>query len=426
MPDDSRTAQLPSPPAIVCSGAIRQRDPTIFKGTGDQDAEDWLTSYERVSAYNRWDDAMKRYNVGFCFREVAERWFNNNDAKMSTWDAFKNDFMDVFGRPALRKLLAQQRLGERAQQAGETFTSYIEDIIDLCRRANDAMPESEKIRHIMKGIEEDAFQMLLSKNPQNIGEVVSLCQSYDELRKQRIYARHRLAATDASLSALSFDDPSVQERIKGLVREEVARQLSLLSCTVPTACAQVPGVASPLHQIIREQVAEALPSTCQQTTVTAPLSYADVASAPRHPGSSVPYPLSTPIVYDGVIARPRYTGPPLVRSTPTPARPPLRVSASASPNPWRTADNRPICFACRIPGHVARFCRRVQSSDYAYRGHAYDGHPYMTRQPYEPTSPGQPRRSFASDEPSRHRSPSPRRRSLSPMHRRPSAPHEEN
>ncbi|KAH8035831.1 hypothetical protein HPB51_009827 [Rhipicephalus microplus] len=44
------------------------------------------------------------------------------------------------------------------------------------------------------------------------------------------------------------------------------------------------------------------------------------------------------------------------------ARPFSRPPPRRFQNPWRTQDNRPICFACGIAGHVARFCRRRSSS----------------------------------------------------------------
>ncbi|XP_077548354.1 uncharacterized protein LOC144161583 [Haemaphysalis longicornis] len=188
---------------IVCSVTLRQRDPLFFNGTDGRDAEDWLSIFERVSTYNKWDDTMKLNNVGFYFTGLDETWFNNNRSTFTTWPDFKAKFTKVFGRPALRKLQAEQRLRERAQQAGETFTSYIEDVVDLCRRANPAMAESDKIKHILKGIEDDAFQMLLSKNPQTISDVVNWCQSYDELRKQRIFTRQRLSREEPQLNVLA-------------------------------------------------------------------------------------------------------------------------------------------------------------------------------------------------------------------------------
>ncbi|XP_077532421.1 uncharacterized protein LOC144144791 [Haemaphysalis longicornis] len=230
---------------IMCSGSLPRRDPAKFSGADDHDAEDWLSSFERVSAYNRWDDPTKRANVGYSLTQIAERWFLNNDADMTTWSAFKTRFLEVFGRPAVRKLKAEQSLRGRVQLPDETYTSYIEDVVDLCRRVNPAMPESEKIKHVLKGIEDGAFQMLLSKDPQSVADIIKWCLSYDELRKQRISTRQCFPNDEphrASLSALavSSDLAPLLPHIEQFVREEVARQLNLQplastpSCPLPT------------------------------------------------------------------------------------------------------------------------------------------------------------------------------------------------
>lgn len=75
----------------------------------------------------------------------------------------------------MRKLRAEQRLRTRAQKTGETFTSYIEDVLDLCKRIEPSMAEADKIKHVMKGIDDDAFQMLLARDPRSVADVVNLC-----------------------------------------------------------------------------------------------------------------------------------------------------------------------------------------------------------------------------------------------------------
>ncbi|XP_077560627.1 uncharacterized protein LOC144175423 [Haemaphysalis longicornis] len=197
-------------PPIVCPGTIRPRDPASFSGIGDRDVEDWLSTFERISTHNKWDDAMKLNNVGFSFTHLAELWFNNHHRDMTTWAEFRERFMKAFGRPEVRKLQAEQRLRVRAQKTGEDFTSYIEDVVDLCKRVDPNMLETEKVKHILKGIDDDAFQMLLSKDPRTVSDVISLCQSYDELRKQRALTRRPLAQNEPLASlAVDLDDPSV-------------------------------------------------------------------------------------------------------------------------------------------------------------------------------------------------------------------------
>ena len=417
MADETTQQGTPQPPMVIVPTALRLRDPPFFDGTDEQDVEDWLSTFEKVGASNKWDDPSKLQYVSFYLKEVASLWFHNHQSEFATWGAFKQRIADVFGRPEVRKLRAEQRLRGRAQLQGEGFTSYIEDVLDLCKRLDPSMSEGDKIKHILKGIDDDAFQMLLAKDPRTVSEVATLCQSFDELRKQRVLAR-RAAGTDQSLASLTLggEHNMLLSEIKRYVREEVARQLSCLSY-LPTAEHATQQLAPAIRQVIQEQVSEALPPASQPTPVAAPLSYAAVAATPPRP-----LPVATP--------RP-------VRA-PTTSLPGTQQCYSG--NPWRTLDNRPICYACGYPGHVARFCRRrfaatsaaPRYSDYSFRA-PYDAQRELPRQrdriPAErdplPTErdrePAPEYRLFAS-----RRSPSPLRRSLSSLRRRPSHLETEN
>lgn len=408
MPDDPSPTSPPVTPAIVCAGAQRQRDPDIFSGTDEKDVEDWLESYERASNTNKWDDTQKLNNAMFYLSGVAKLWFRNHEADLRTWARFKTSIADVFGRPGVRKLRAEQRLRSRSQQTGETFTSYIEDIVDLCRRVNPTMAEGDKVRHIMKGISDDAFHMLLSKSPDTVSQVIELCQSFDELCRQRLLTR-RPPVSDESLASVAVapDMDSLLCQIKEFVRAEVARQLSLLS----SATSPPSSLPANLRQVIQEQVCAALPSARDTPPVptpvafpevTAPLSYAEALSRPP-PQTFAPFPSAVPLRPAPHFVQPRYPH---------------------SSGQWRTPDNRPICFACGLPGHIARFCRRRPTS---YR-RSFDIEPYGSPHPSSsvPQNPGQTS-SYSDHRPLvDRRSPSPRRRSLSPMRRRPSTPEREN
>ncbi|XP_075742234.1 uncharacterized protein LOC142795730 [Rhipicephalus microplus] len=398
----------PSAAPSTCPGATRQRDPPIFSGSGEQDVEDWLSLYERVSASNKWDNDSKLAYVIFYLADVAKLWFTNRETAIASWSTFKTLVTEAFGRPEVRKLRADQRLRHRAQQPGETFTSYIEDVLDLCKRVNSSMPEEEKIRHILKGIEDGAFQMLLAKSPTTIAALVSLCQSFDELRRQRSIARQSVPSPD-SISAVALANGNVHQgtlsnQIKDFIREEVARQLSLL----PHSDAPTTSLPSNMQQAIRTEICNALP--------TVPASY---------PCTSVPSDLSTagyaptappsPLSYAAVVARPP-PHPVALSAPPPPASPPVYRPPPCffrPSNEWRTRDNRPICFACGIAGHIARFCRRRPTP-----AHAYFGAPTYAPQ-QTTTSRYEQRHSDSDHHPSTARFSSPRRRSPSPMRRRP-------
>ncbi|CAN8026725.1 unnamed protein product, partial [Ixodes persulcatus] len=123
--------------------ALRQRDPKWFSGAGDDDVEDWLDSYDRASRHNKRDPATKLSNAVFYLSDVANLWFKNHEAVLTTWDEFPAKIKEVFGRPAVRKLTAERKLNIRVQQPEETFTAYIEEVLQLCRRSNPDMTEKK-------------------------------------------------------------------------------------------------------------------------------------------------------------------------------------------------------------------------------------------------------------------------------------------
>ena len=115
------------------------RSPCIFTGDSQQDANRWLKDFDRISAYNRWDDQMCLANVIFYLAGTARQWFDNNEDTFTNWSVFRESLKSTFCRAADIKRLAERQLLTRAQQNGETSESYIQDVLALCRKANPSM-----------------------------------------------------------------------------------------------------------------------------------------------------------------------------------------------------------------------------------------------------------------------------------------------
>lgn len=144
MADPGPSQAAPVPTTILCAGVPRHRDPPIFSGTDDQDVEDWIVEYERVSSCNKWDDRAKLTNVHFYIADVAGLWFKNHENEITNWSTFTAAVTEVFGRPAVRRLRAEQRLRSRVQRREETFTSYIEDVLSFASASTHLSPKGTK------------------------------------------------------------------------------------------------------------------------------------------------------------------------------------------------------------------------------------------------------------------------------------------
>ncbi|KAH7986822.1 hypothetical protein HPB51_026602 [Rhipicephalus microplus] len=133
-----------------------------------------------------------------------------------------------------------------------------------------------------------------------------------------------------------------EAQIQQFVREEVSRQLSRVPY-VPTSARTL---TSTLLKSIEEQVSDILSPTYHSSPISSPLTLRPPCDHRRC------YQLSR-ILFD--------SPDPSTQQLHRPQPRPVRHSSAPSTNPWRTPDNRPICYFRHLPGHVARYCR---SRDY--------------------------------------------------------------
>lgn len=388
------SANASSPGPAQCIVTSRQRDPPNFAGLRGDDVEDWLDSYERVSAYNRWDDTLKLKNVCFSLSEVAKTWFLNKEDTIDDWADFTTKLRMIFGSSTVRSEGAKKKLAVRLQHPNETYTSYIEDVLALCRRVDKNMSEADRVRHILKGIGQFAFSALALQNPTTVSDVTATCQRLDALQSERI---------QPETPSRQLGDEDLRSIIRAIIREELNNHAD--SCASNSSySAATPG----LREIIKEELSS--------MTSQAPPDYTA--------------PLATPS-YSEVAARPPLPVAPVIsqhHSRYVSAFPP-------APGPrqyyhhWRQPRSeppatRPVCFYCGFRGHIARFCRRRQQDerrgyDIYERDEMSPRSSYPRRAYQSPTRRSPPPTDLAdisrNRRESRPRSPSPFRRSVSPL-----------
>ncbi|UYV64119.1 hypothetical protein LAZ67_2006616, partial [Cordylochernes scorpioides] len=286
----------------------RQRDPSTFSGDGNINPGQWLKEYERVSKYNRWDETMKLANVVFYLNGTAGRWFDNNEESLNSWRSFEDAFRGVFGLQEDSARRAEEVLKSRAQKAEESSESYIQEILSLCHQVNPRMEEGEIVAHIIKGISEDTYQVLVAKDIQTVDEILKFCRHLTTVKQRRI-GRTKFARLSNVMPISCVDDSDdLAGLIRRIVREEIQKVFSAPEVINPLR------EVNALEQTVREEVSRALQPTRPQVNV--------VQQQPRTPYYNIDRP-----------TQPRKT------------------------EHWRTYDDKPICFHCGRPGHVVRYCR---------------------------------------------------------------------
>ncbi|XP_077548100.1 uncharacterized protein LOC144160842 [Haemaphysalis longicornis] len=366
----------------------------MFAGLRNEDVDEWLDTFERVSAFNRWDDRAKLENVSWSLDEVAKTWFRNNVHRIDDWNDFTTQLRQIFGSSSACSDIAKKKLEGRFQHPCETYTSYIEDVVALCRKVNKDMTEADRVRHILKGIGQFAFNALALQNPTTVSDVRTTCQRLDNLQSLRL---------QQGTMARNSGDEDLRALIRELIREELDGRTSVhVSSTSPYS--STPN----LREIIREELAACthgrLPADLTPPPVTP--SYSEVAGRP-------------PLSVAGVPAQPVPGYVAAVNPVPGP-QPYYPAWRPQRPQP---SFNRPVCFYCGIRGHISRFCRRRLIDErrgydtyerdrpnlrYDYRQRGYPSPPRRSSPPATSESPTNSRAS-------RRRSPSPFRRSVSPL-----------
>lgn len=386
----SGTGGTAAAPFVVMA---QPREPGKFSGTDDTDVEDWIKLVERVSAFNRWDPTIMLANVPFILKGAALTWYETNGADLTSWDAVKAGLCEVFGKKECRQLAAKKELATRAQTSTEPYVAYIQDVLSLCQRADDGMNEEEKVGHVLKGIADDAFNLLVCKDCNTVDAIIKECRRFELAKSRRIttqFARlpNTAATSTCEAAFLPSPPPPVTRSMDtgpsdNVVTRIVRRELEAMApAAVPPRMTEsnFPTV-SLIQAVVREEFAN--------------MGIHPVCSVSHHPLRQAP---------PRAVFRSDYVS-----------------SRYRNPAEWRTPDDRPICFNCRRVGHVARYCQRrwFQFPRDNFSPDRFDSTPRR----FTSRNQQQPDDSAATSTSRFARSPSPhRRQSRSPQSRRPSSP----
>ncbi|GFX57143.1 CCHC-type domain-containing protein [Trichonephila clavipes] len=280
-------------PAVVTPSLQQWRSPSTFRGAPGEDPLKWLKEYDRVANFNKWDDMMCLANVYFFLDGTARQWYVNNEDALDSWEAFKNGLSGLFGDRQKYTRRAEEQLKCRAQRSGESTQSYIQSVLGLCQEVNPLMKEDEKVSHLMKGVAEDIYQALLTREINDTASFIKWCNYIEDMKQKRV-GRPRFERLPNVVPVASLtDETDLVSLIRTIVREEVHRLVNQTQESLDSD-------PQSLEEIVQDEVERVL--------------------APEAPVQKFP-------------PEPRKT------------------------DVWRTADNRPVCFHCRRPGHVMRYCR---------------------------------------------------------------------
>lgn len=118
-----------------------------------------------------------------------------------------------YANPSVRSDISERKLAERVQCSGESYMSYIEDALGLCRRFHNSMAENDRIRHRLKDINSVAFNALPAKHPTTVADISSTCQRVDNL--------HLIRLQPDVPAPRAMNDSELRTSIRFIIREEL-------------------------------------------------------------------------------------------------------------------------------------------------------------------------------------------------------------
>ncbi|GFW77945.1 CCHC-type domain-containing protein [Trichonephila clavipes] len=271
-----------------------------------------LKEYDRVANFNKWDDMMCLANVYFFLDGTARQWYVNNEDALDSWEAFKNGLSGLFGDRQKYTRRAEEQLKCRAQRSGESTQSYIQSVLGKGKSSDER--RRKKVSHLMKGVAEDIYQALLTREINDTASFIKWCNYIEDMKQKRV-GRPRFERLPNVVPVASLtDETDLVSLIRTIVREEVHRLVNQTQESLDSD-------PQSLEEIVQDEVERVL----------APVSTKPTENRPRPTYAAVTRKYRAPV----------QKFPPEPRKT----------------DVWRTADNRPVCFHCGRPGHVMRYCR---------------------------------------------------------------------
>ena len=150
---------------------------TPFTGVSSQDATRWLTHTANILRIQGFvDDTELPLLISGFLDGDALTWFQDQQATLRDWNAFRPAFLQRFPSPPLahHPFESFQQLSQRRQGLAEPTIAYYTDVLKLCHQYNPNMPDPERVDHLKKGLRSSLLEKVLDRDPDTPDEFIEV------------------------------------------------------------------------------------------------------------------------------------------------------------------------------------------------------------------------------------------------------------
>jgi hypothetical protein len=144
--------------------------PGRFKGGVEENVEEYLAQFERVSRANGWDHAKKLVVLPCYLEGAALKWYENAEKAVQeplTWEQVKEGMKTTFQGVAWDEQL-EFKLRMRMQGEEEPVEAYVQDVINLCCKIDAGMNERIKMKHVLRGLKPSLLEKVMVMDNPNL------------------------------------------------------------------------------------------------------------------------------------------------------------------------------------------------------------------------------------------------------------------
>lgn len=149
--------------------------PPKFRGSLEENVEEYLQSFERIAKANAWT-AEKKLVILPCYLECAAlKWYENlerAEGDVLTWATVKDKMKSAFQSIAWEEQM-EYKLRMRMQGEDEQVESYIQDVLNLCSKLDEGMSERCKIKHVLRGLKPSLLEKVMIMENDTLDNLLS-------------------------------------------------------------------------------------------------------------------------------------------------------------------------------------------------------------------------------------------------------------